>query len=305
MGKSRLEGLLDEMRAEGNGQVSAPTKEFMDLLKESDVIMPAIMPPNTDPKVLRQLMEYSGKNMGIPQGANPQPCVFENGNGKKFLPVFTSEEEMKKAPNGQKFPVSMTMPFDSCMKLLQQTAEVTGIVVNAFSHNIIFTPNGAKEEKKNVQVTLEQFHHLTRQRMESSHLPMSLFQKKGELVDALRTKQGECMKELYDEIYDTEIACPYVAEDFEFITLQITDDMQVIQIAMPKKHVYPLTCTSAIVVWNEKSQEIGYYVILLGKQPGEERHIMQIAADGQPKDLGEAPAEGNELSYVIDLVQGN
>lgn len=302
---NKLEGLLDVMRAEGNGQISAPTKEFLDALKESEVIMPAIMPPNTDPKILRQMMQYSGKNMGVPQGANPQPCVFENGNGKKFLPVFTSEEEMKKAPNGQKFPISMTLPFDSCMKLLKQTGEITGIVVNAFSHNIIFTPKSVEEEKKNVQVTLEQFHHLTRQRMESSHLPLSLYKKKEELVSQLRTRQGECMKELYDEIYDTEIACPYEAEDFEFITLQITDDMQVIQISMPKKHVYPMTCTSAIIVWNKKTEEIGYYTILLGKQPGDERHIMQVTQDGTPKDLGSAPAEGNELSYVIDLVQKN
>ena len=177
MGNQKLENMLDEMRAR-TSEKKLPD-DFIAMLKESDVIVPAIMPAGTDPEILHKLMEYSDKNMGLPPEANPQPCVLQNPAGQKYLPVFTSEEQVRNAPKESKFPLLMTMPFASCLQLLKQTEELSGIAVNPYSHNILFTPNAeSKDGKKTVEVTIEQFHHLTRQRLESNYLPLQLFKRK-------------------------------------------------------------------------------------------------------------------------------
>lgn len=48
-------------------------------------------------------------------------------------------------------------------------------------------------------------------------------------------RQGECMKELYNAVYDTEVACPYTEDDFEFMSLQISDELQIMQITNAKR----------------------------------------------------------------------
>lgn len=272
MGNQKLENMLDEMRAR-TSEKKLPD-DFIAMLKESDVIVPAIMPAGTDPEILHKLMEYSDKNMGLPPEANPQPCVLQNPAGQKYLPVFTSEEQVRNAPKESKFPLLMTMPFASCLQLLKQTEELSGIAVNPYSHNILFTPNAeSKDGKKTVEVTIEQFHHLTRQRLESNYLPLQLFKRKQELFDDLRMRQGECMKELYNAVYDTEVACPYTEDDFEFMSLQISDELQIMQITMPKENAYPMTCPSVIVVWDAAAEEIYYFAIVAKDQ--NDRHIMQ------------------------------
>ena len=300
MGNQKLENMLDEMRAR-TSEKKLP-EDFIAMLKESDVIVPAIMPAGTDPEILHKLMEYSDKNMGLPPEANPQPCVLQNPAGQKYLPVFTSEEQVRNAPKESKFPLLMTMPFASCLQLLKQTEELSGIAVNPYSHNILFTPNAeSKDGKKTVEVTIEQFHHLTRQRLESNYLPLQLFKRKQELFDDLRTRQGECMKELYNAVYDTEVACPYTEDDFEFMSLQISDELQIMQITMPKENAYPMTCPSVIVVWDAAAEEIYYFAIVAKDQ--NDRHIMRVEKNGTPVDCGVAPTEGSELSAVIDLVE--
>lgn len=83
MGNQKLENMLDEMRAR-TSEKKLPD-DFIAMLKESDVIVPAIMPAGTDPEILHKLMEYSDKNMGLPPEANPQPCVLQNpGPGRNI-----------------------------------------------------------------------------------------------------------------------------------------------------------------------------------------------------------------------------
>lgn len=87
MGNQKLENMLDEMRAR-TSEKKLPD-DFIAMLKESDVIVPAIMPAGTDPEILHKLMEYSDKNMGLPPEANPQPCVLQNpGRTEIFTGIY-------------------------------------------------------------------------------------------------------------------------------------------------------------------------------------------------------------------------
>lgn len=299
MENKKLEKILDEMKAAGNGQ---PTEEFMRMLKSSYVVVPALMPRDTNPDIMKQLLQNPGKEQAIPAGVNPQPCVLENGNGDKLLAVFTSEEEMKKNKKAPKFPITMRVAFDDCIKLIRKSKGITGAVINPFTHNMIFRVAENKPQPKTVQVTIEQFHFLTRQKMESFYLPKNLFDKKKEAVEKLRDGQGAYLKALYEDLYDTEVACPYVPEDFEVMCLNISEELLLIRITMPDKYRGEKTCSGILIGWNEKEQKVWYYSIVL--EADKKTYLHQLMEDGTARRLGEAPAEGSELTTVIDLIQG-
>lgn len=296
MENKKLEQMLDEMKAKNE----KPSQEFMELLQASHVIVPAFMPKSTDPEIMRQMLQNPGQPQKIPAGANPQPLVLENAAGKKYLALFSSEAEAHKGPDNQKFPLTLNMPFENCVGLIRKNPNIDGAVINPFSHNVIFHVEENAPQTKSVQVTVEQFHQLSRQKMEAFYLPKNLFEKKAELFNKLRDEQGVCMKELYEEVYDTEIACPYVPEDFEFMCLNISEELSILRITMPEKHTAVGTCPCVIVGWNEKEQKIWYYAIVITQ---EKPQLHQRLEDGTDVNLGVAPAEGSELTTVIDLIQ--
>lgn len=302
MENKKLEKILEEMKAKGRGN-QEHSEEFLTLLKASSVVVPAVMPKNTSPEIMRQMLQNPGKEQAIPAGAHPQPCILENEKKEKFLAVFTSEEEMKKSQKAPKFPLTLNMSFQACIDFLKKSSDVIGAVINPFTHNVIFQLN-EKKQPKQIQVTLEQFHALTRNKMESFYLPKNLFEKKEEVMNQLCEKQGEYLKELYEDLYTTEVACPYVPEDFEFMSLNISEDLVLVQITMPQKYAALNTCPSIFTAWNRSEDKIWYYAIVNGG-PEKGNHLHQLKEDGTDVDLGAAPSEGSQLSAILDFIQEN
>lgn len=296
MDNRKLEKILDEMKAKGG----SPTEEFMQLLKASYVVSPALVPRNTNPEIMRELLNHPGEEMQIPDGIRPQPCILQSAEGENLLAIFTSEAEMKKNKQAPKFPLTMRVAFEDCVKLIRQSKEIAGAVINPFTHNVIFRVEENKPKQETIQVTMEEFHILTRQKMESFYLPKTLFDKKEEAVERLRDEQGEYLKELYEDLYDTEVACPYVPEDFEIMNLNISDELFLIRIAMPDKYAVDKTCPCVIVGWNGKEQTIRYFAIVLGE--GNKAFLYELKNGGTAVNLGEAPSEGSELTTVIDII---
>lgn len=301
MENNKLEKIMDEMKKKGDG---APSEKFMELLKSAMVCVPALMPRDTKPEVMSQLLKNPGKMQAIPEGVRPQPCILENEKQDKFLAVFTSEAELNKGGKAPKFPLYLNMEFSSCVDFLKKRPDLKGVVVNAYTHNIIFQLNEQNNaQPKTIQVSLEEFHHLTRNKMESFYLPKKLFTEKEEMVSRLCKEQGDYMKELYDELYTTEVACPYTAENFEFMPLNISEDLLLVQIIMPREFLMLNTCSSVFVAWDQKEQKVWYYAIVL-EGPEKGIHLHQLLEDGKDVDLGQAPSEGSELSTILDLIQG-
>lgn len=302
MKNTKLQEMLNEITAQGSkGQIP---QELIQALKEAQVIVPAMLPKNTDPSVIRHMIENQGKELPLPEGARPLPCILENAKGEKFLPVFTSEEEKNAGNNTPKFPLSLNMPFDSALEIVNKHDEIIGAVVNPFSHNILFQTHPKKQpEKEKIEMTLPQYHALARRQMESVFLPGELFRKKGELMQKLVNQKGDCLKEMYDSIYQDEIACPYTAEDFELLALNITDNLSVIQITMPAKNLYPHLCSSVFTAYDKASDDVWYYGIV-HEADGNPSTLVQVMENGEPKNLGEAPGEGSELSHILSLIQG-
>lgn len=104
----KIEKLLDQMK---DTQSTELATQLTEALAESHVYVPAIMPRDTKPEVLRKMMENAGVETAIPEGVQPQPCILQNDNGMKFFPIFTSEEEMQKGKGIPAFPITLNVPF--------------------------------------------------------------------------------------------------------------------------------------------------------------------------------------------------
>ncbi|MCD7825594.1 MAG: SseB family protein [Clostridiaceae bacterium] len=302
MKQNQLENVLEKMKTQDPEEIK---KEFMDILGKSDVVMPAVLPKNTNPALMRKLMQNIDKQQPVPDGVKPQPCILTDEKGNQFLPVFTSETELKKNAKAPKFPLTMTLPFQSCIQIMNNNPKFTGIVVNAFTHNIIIRRNPEQVQPasvKTVQVTAQQYHFLTRQKLESFYLPKQLFEQKEALILKLTQQRGAMVRELYENLYDGELACPYQAEDFEVMSLNISETLTLLQITMPKRALQPDTCSSVLVGWDSEKQTLWYYAVLYSG-PDKPSRFIQVFADGKKKDLGEAPSEGNELTTVLEKMQ--
>ena len=303
MDNKNLENLLDEMK-ESNQHDNR--EEFLAAIQTTMLLVPAVMPDDTPQEVLEEMMANPGKNKQLPEGANPQPCVFENGEGERFLPVFTSDEHMRAGENSPAFPLTLNIPFDACIGLVQENQRVDGLVINPYTHNIVFQLNEEQEadEEEYVQqeVTIEQFHMLMRQKFEAFLFPKTLFEQKGEFAKKVSMEKGAAVKELYYDVYDTEIACPYTEDEFDFMSLNITEDLLLVQVTMPAQNNYPGTCTSVIYAWDSKEDKVWYFGFVRGNQ-GAPNEMIQIQSDGTPVHHGEAPSEGSELQSVLDIIQ--
>jgi hypothetical protein len=298
MDNSKLEKLLEEMKAAGGDEQK---EAFFSLLNTSKVIVPAVMPKNTSPEIMRQMLQNAGKEQAIPEGAHPQPCVLENEQKEKFLPVFTSEQELRKSANAPNFPLTLNLDFKVCIDLLQKSKDIKGAVINPYTHNVVFRINEPKQQKE-IQVTVEQFHELTRNKLESFYLPKKLFTQKKEIVQKLCEGKGAYVKELYEELYTTEVACPYTEEDFDVMSLNISEDLVLVQIIMPPKYAVANTCPAVFAAWDKKAEKIWYYAIVLAAT-NQEKQLHELKEDGTHINLGAAPSEGSELSTVLDLIQ--
>ena len=69
---------------------------------------------------------------------------------------------------------------------------------------------------------------------------------------------------------------------------------------MPSQGLVAGTCPAVLIAWNPQEELARYFGIVLGKNG--DAHIMEAKADGTKQDLGDAPAEGSELQYLIDLI---
>jgi len=301
MDNRELEKMIRDLKAAGAGQ---PSEEFMDKLKASYVVVPALIPPDTDPAIMKRLLQNPGRELAIPDGVSPQPCLLENGQGDKLLAVFTSEKEMHKNKEAPKFPITMRVAFEDCINLIRKSDEILGAVINPFTHNMVFRveENKPVQQTHAVQITAGQFHNLTRQRMEANYLPKTLFDKKEEAVMKLRDGRGEYLRLLYEDLYNTELACPYAAEDFEVMSLNISDELLLMRISMPQLNLAERTCPCVFVGWNGKAQKVWYYAVVI--EQGRNQALYEMKEDGISEKLGKAPEEGSELTAIIDLIQG-
>lgn len=271
--------------------------DLMEILNHSIVYVPAVLPPDTPPELIKQIASGTGEQK-IPEGLSPRPAMLENTDGEKFLPVFSTRE---KAKERNMAPLILGLEFEQCMNLVTRQEQLCGVVLNAFEQNI--TLNKKKQEpteEQQVTLTEEQLHFVLRQQVEVTALPGAFFGNPEEMVERIRRNAGECILSFYEELYPEQVVCPYTEEDFDAMVLNVRDDLTVIRILMPAGKRSAGICSAVLLSWNPEKRQIRYFGIVQG-EPGEKPHAYEAMADGSKKDWGEAPEEGSELQYVIDM----
>lgn len=278
---------------------------LMKTMEDCNFYIPATLPPDMDPKLMKQMADTAGKTLPIPKGVAMRPAILENKEGKKFLPIFTSHEQVERGK--RQYPLIMGLPFQSCMDLVKKESELCGMVLNAFDHNItlnIERSQTGEPQKREVKLTKEQLDVVLRQQLEASVLPSAFFERKDELMEEIREKEGEVFLDLYRELYPEGAACPYNKEDFEVMMLNIRDDLSIMRLTMPEKASAPGTCSMVLVSWNPEKEKLRYFGLVRGNA-GQGIRVMEAMEDGKKQDLGEAPDEGSELQFLIQVNEEN
>lgn len=246
----------------------------------------------------------------IAENNQPAPLVIRNNEGGSFLGIYTSKEQL---PKDQVAPGVLCMPYQAINKMaLNINIEIGGIVINPFSHNVLFkiplinkieevekqkNENGGK---RGIKMTEKQYVIFERRRFEHMFLPTKLFTEEKAFIDALHENRENYIDELYEESYQQKRMYPYIDEDFSVMPMQISDEMQVIRIDFPTQDMATGCAIRAYIVWNEKSNKGRYFAIDMGKEGV--RKLVEIDAAHRATDMGEAPVEGAELQTILDLV---
>ncbi len=295
-----IELLLTQIKEEKSRE---KLEQAMEILNEMDILMPAVFSSNTDPAIIKQAIASVGKKEGLPKGAVPKPAILENTDGKKFLPVFTCKEEVDKAKAKIPHPFTLGLPFKSAMELLQKEMGLDGIVINPFGQNLVLNKNtNQQKEQQTVTMNEQQLHAFMRQRYESHDLPLLIFAQKEDILNRISQEEGACLLEQYHKTYEQTKNCPYTEADFDVMTLQIKEDLVIIRITMPTTYLTPGTCPTIMIAWSPQRQFIRYFAVVTAPDH-QQPHLIEVKPEGNNTDHGEAPNEGVELQYIMDLVQ--
>lgn len=294
---SNIEKLLDEMKKNQSNELAA---QLTEALGKAFVYVPATMPKDTDPAILKKMMENPGVESPIPDGAQPQPCVLQNDNGSKFFPVFTSEEEMEKGKGVPKFPITLNLPFKACLDIMSSIEDITAAVINPFNQNIVMNVSRNTPEEQKSQLTEAQFHAVIRQQMESRVFPHKIHTEGETYIEDLCKRQGECIVELFEEPYAEAENCPYSADDYDFMILNISDTLRLIRITTPTDKQYPEMAISIFIAWNPAEKKSRYFAIIKSRD-GEPNKLYEVTDEQKVESLGDAPDEGMELQSIIDI----
>lgn len=244
-----------------------------------------------------------------PNVKKPMPCMLKAGEKTFFLPVYTS---LKHVPKEPKSAAILNMPYLNANGIVLNTKEnISGIVVNPFTDNIILKPELVKkiaevEEMKKkgvkpVKMTGAQYMVFERVNFEKRFLPKRFFREGQELFDKLELRKEALIDELFEESYQQKRMYPYLEEDFSVMLLTVSDDLTVARIEFPTKDVAAGVAYRGFLCWNKNTKVGRYFLIERGKEP-KSRLLAEITHELKYVSYGEAPVDGMELQRVLDLV---
>ncbi|MCR5467976.1 MAG: SseB family protein [Lachnospiraceae bacterium] len=287
-------------------------------LLRTPVEVPGMLPPSVNREELIEKAKQGAFKM--PSDVKPLPCFLKNDDGVLFLPVYTHKTEVPREP---KFDVLMGLPFAACLAFATAGENPPeGIVLNPFSDNLVikrplidnikkFTDAQAaklNEIKKNggqtVQVSRDQFEVMMLQRSEFHDLPKQLFEGGMEFMDKLCDEKESLILEVVRKSFKNENLCPYAKNDFDVMALNINPELLLVRVDMPEPKLKAQWCHRVYFTINPNSGESHYYTIENGKEKNS-HNLGEISKELVHSDHGEAPVEGAELQYIMDLASGN
>lgn len=253
----------------------------------------------------------------VNEDKKPVPCMLNSKEKGTYFPVFTSREQMAKAPKSEAI---INMPYLAVNEMTaQQQENLGGVAINPFTDNLIFKmplvlriqavekkrselPNQAEPKKKTLQLTAEQYLQFERRQFEFGFLPKQFFEQGKPFMDELCEKKEEYVDQLFEESYQEKRRYPYLPEDFSVMVMNIAEDLLIVRVDLPGQDMVAPSCLRIYLAWNDVTGT-GRYLTIETVKDSKERRLGELAADWKKLDHGVAPVEGAELQYVIDLLQ--
>lgn len=248
------------------------------------------------------------------ENRQPVPCLIKNKDDTRFLPIYTDKGQI---PTHLKSQAVLNVPYLAMNRTALKGKELSGIVVNPFSNNLVFKPvllekiAEAEEKKekialttpqKTVKLTEQQYLQLERHQFEASFLPKQLYAEGQAFMDTLMDEKEEYIDRLFEESFKEKRMYPYLPEDFSVMTMNISDTFSVVRIDMPERDPAVGLAQRIYCTWDADNRKAGCYLICIGKEKGE-LMLVEVTSELKAVTHGTAPAVGAELQAVIDLAQ--
>lgn len=282
--------------------------KVMEQLEKCTIFVPTMMPENISSEELKQVK--AGKDVKLTKETKFTPCLLKKETGEQAFPIFSSKSHM---PKDKTSPAVLAMPFFTCVSMVLANADkVEAVILNPFTQSIVITKQilevaqkrstMPKNAAKTVKLTEKQFHQLAHRRVSCELLPVFLYEKNYEGMEQLQKEEGGFILSMFESVYPKEIKVPYNEDDFSFMTLNVTDNLQLTRIDMPDKNIAKGMCSRIYVVWKRDSQKLYYYVIEKGENGSE---IARIYDDRKHEVIEPVPENGAEIETIMTLVSEN
>lgn len=297
---TELEALIAEFAKDRSNENFV---KIMECLEKATVIVPTLMPENVSREDMKQAK--AGKAIKISKDARFTPCLLKKENGEQAFPIFSSRSQI---PEDKASPAVLAIPFFTCVSMVMANVEkVEAVVLNPFTQSVVIPKQvlevaqkrSSMAKTKTVKLTEKQFHQLAHRRVSYELLPVFLYEKEYEGIEQMQKEEGNFIVSLFASVYPKEIKVPYSEDEFSFMTLNVTDDMQITRIDMPDKNIVQGMCGRIYVVWKRDSKELYYYTIEKGENGSD---IARVHADRKHEIVEPAPDNGAEIEAIMTLV---
>ena len=313
-----LEKAMKEFVADKTNQTMA---KLMAVMRDARFLVPADFPPDVKEKVIEKAKR--GEKVDVKMAPRMLPIIVQNQNGEHFAPAYTSRDHMK---TDAKYPAILNVTIDELLRIASAPQlELKGIILNPDTDKMILhqkfidamkqvkaaqaqqaaqpqPQSGEQTPAKEIKMSRAQFELFARRTCEWGIIPGAVHKEKAEFMKKLEEQQGRFMAALYRQPYGDKIPCPYSEKDFDIMILDIDEETCVASIELPKQNLAPQMAASMYIVWNPKTDEMHYFTIEQRPQ-GEDNVLCGFGANGKREELQTAPASGNEISAVLDLVR--
>lgn len=238
----------------------------------------------------------------------PTPCFLKSKEGEQYFVVYTSKEQMEKAPKSQAL---LNMPFPVCNSIaVKPELNLTGMVINPFTDNLVLkieliqklheADEKIAKQPKQVKMTPQQFQAFVKNQTEFSIIPKRLFTEKAEFIKKLCDEKETFVNEIFAAAFKEPKLYPYTEDDYSVMALDISEDLTLIRVDLPDKGLVPPLCYRIYITYNPLKEETHYYTIEMTKEK-DVRLLGGINAEGKHVSYGNAPVEGAELQEIMNL----
>ncbi len=285
-GLRELEELIERIKKQ---EEKPSAQELMGRMDKLRFYVPVMVDDKNVLKALNDEIKTTGKAK-LPSGAGTRLLLINNDKKEQFVGIYTASSQI---PGNMKNNCVIQMPFADVLKFAGDPAhKCVGVVVNPFTQNFMLKVqmNAPGQSGQPVQLTPEQIHDLARRNVEYVLMPRGVYQEGKDYFDHIN---ADFIYGMYNGQYSGKLPCPIKREQVEVMSLGISENLDLTDIVLPAAPGSSKVARHILITWDKAKDRAGYYVIA--------DKFLFVAEDGKVTELSGMPAEGTEMTAVLEL----